>query len=192
MDDYVGKIPELREGKICGVYVVHHLETEKFYVGSTTNLYNRSKMHESSLRLGKHKNTNLQEAYNSSSEVIISCVPTTTIEEARKIEQDIIDDHRETGVLFNISIDVDAPRRGLECSEEHAEKLRLANTGKARSPEVLRRMQENHPLTVSISINGQIYPSIGAAVRDLGLTYDAVKWRIDSHAEKYRGWSRVD
>lgn len=48
----------------CGIYAIICWEDFSCYVGSTTNMRNRANQHKSELKKGKHKNKNLQLAYD--------------------------------------------------------------------------------------------------------------------------------
>ena len=45
-------------------YALHHAASGQMYVGSTENLYIRVNKHRTQLEVGKHRNANLQEAFN--------------------------------------------------------------------------------------------------------------------------------
>lgn len=50
--------------KRSGIYVLQNIENGKSYVGGTVNLKSRKRQHFSDLKLNKHKNKRLQDAYN--------------------------------------------------------------------------------------------------------------------------------
>jgi len=151
--------PEFNEGKICGVYVLVHVASGNWYIGSSDDLYSRRANHESQLRRGVHYNHALQEAYNIHNQIDYICLHTPTRDIAFEIEEMIIQSHRASGFLFNVADDVYSPNKGRVFSEEtrrkiseartgmtlspdHVEKVRLANIGKKRTPEFCEQMRQ--------------------------------------------------
>lgn len=58
--------------KICGVYLLTNKESEKVYVGSSTDINRRYKHHLSSLKNNKHHNILLQREYNDNKQISLS------------------------------------------------------------------------------------------------------------------------
>ena len=72
---------------------------------------------------------------------------------ALNIEQAILDESVGNGVICNIAKDARNPAKGLVRSEEHTEKLRLANTGRKLSEESRSKMSASrmgHSFNVGI------------------------------------------
>lgn len=186
------EVPKHRDGKVCGAYAIHHEGSGKSYVGSAANIYNRVSEHRSALNNGRHKNAELQAAFNNDPKIVISCHPTETVEEARKIEQVTLNEHRSSGELFNVAIDADAPRRGIPQTAEHTEKIRNALVGQTRTEEQRRRIGENHPSSKAVSIQGVQYPGIKAAARAMGVNAETVRKRLGDTSGKYEDWKVID
>lgn len=87
-----------------GVYKIEHVASGKFYVGHSINLRARLLVHLSMLRGLKHHCKHLQRAWIKYGEdefrfsVITKCQSQV---EANNLEQSLIDEHFQSGVLFN-------------------------------------------------------------------------------------------
>jgi len=59
-------IPLVRKAHMgkSGIYLIHNVRTDRFYVGSATNLYTRKNVHLTQLRKNKHHNIFLQRDFN--------------------------------------------------------------------------------------------------------------------------------
>jgi len=88
------------------VYLLTVRETDEFYVGSSSNLKKRLETHFHQLKTGKHHNLNLQSRWNSGNHVDVGYYACRTRDEAYKLEQNIIDDHRDSSLLLNIGLGV--------------------------------------------------------------------------------------
>lgn len=109
---------------VAGVYEIIHKPTGKSYIGSTGNLGSRKGTNSSALRNGKHKNTNLQKAYNENPDIEFKILTITdTAEEALDKEQEFLDARMPTGTLFNIGIDSRASGRNRSPSPENIERF---------------------------------------------------------------------
>ena len=109
---------------VAGVYEIIHKPTGKSYIGSTGNLGSRKGTNSSALRNGKHKNVNLQKAYDENPDIEFKILAITdTAEEALDKEQEFVDDRMPTGTLFNIGIDSRASGRGRRPSPENIERF---------------------------------------------------------------------
>ena len=86
---------------LCGWYKLVHVETERFYVGSTRNLYSRFSTHLSNLKNGKHTNKELQKAYNQDNRIKVVFYLTETIEDAIEQERTFLNKNKNTGIVFN-------------------------------------------------------------------------------------------
>lgn len=149
--------------KIPGVYAIEHKATGKKYVGGTSDLGSRGITNKSSLRLGKHKNKPLQEAYNENSEIELKVLAICeTSEEAFDKEQLFIDKGMQAGELFNVSIDSRASYRGVVPSQERRNSMREKLKGRVFSPETIQRMRasqsgkklsEQHKAKISAAVN---------------------------------------
>jgi group I intron endonuclease len=92
--------------RIIGVYKIVNKINGNWYVGSSRNIVGRWKRHKKGLNDNKHPNKHLLSAWNKYGEQsfifeIIKEVQTDT--EAVELEQHIIDEYFDTGVLYNKS-----------------------------------------------------------------------------------------
>jgi hypothetical protein len=102
---------------VAGAYGVMHPASKTVYVGSSSDLASRTAGHKSGLRKGKHGNKNLQDRYNSVPEVTFSYLVTKNVDEARDLEQVILDENKGSPQLLNIATDARASGRGLPLPE---------------------------------------------------------------------------
>lgn len=91
------------------VYVVYVISLNKspvYYIGSTSNFRNRIANHKSSLRMGKHKNIKLQQAWKESGSdgFIIKGFMLRTREEALELEEAMIRENENDPMMANISL----------------------------------------------------------------------------------------
>lgn len=127
---------------IPAAYALHHDKSGKVYVGSTGNLYARMSRHRTDLKRGVHKNSNLQSAFNDDPSFSLSYLPTDTKEKAIEVEQSLLDQHLDSGILLNIASDATNPGAGVIISDEQKEKLRIAALNQFSDPDVRREHSE--------------------------------------------------
>src|SRR5690606_32811755 len=123
-------------------YTITHVKTGKVYVGSTKDICRRISKHKSALRLGNHKNYNLQQFYTDSPEIKIKIWITKDVEKAREIEQEILNTFHDRNMLFNIAIDAYAASRGRKMQESSKELLRAATKKQWAIPENRERVRQ--------------------------------------------------
>jgi group I intron endonuclease len=91
--------------KISCIYKIVNIKNKKYYLGSTSNLYNRIGYHLSSLRKGNHVNEYLQNSFNKYGEqnfkveVVLKCSPSKLLKKEQEFLNKIIDRQK----CFNIS-----------------------------------------------------------------------------------------
>lgn len=110
-----------------GAYALVHDSSQKAYVGSTENIYARVNSHKNDLLNNRHKNRNLQEAFNADPSFTLFVQKTDTVEEAIDKEQKLLDVLLPGGKLLNISPDARVPCKGVVKTDEQKQKLRDAN-----------------------------------------------------------------
>jgi predicted GIY-YIG superfamily endonuclease len=151
---------------IPGVYEIYHIKSGKVYVGSTINLYNRIKAHESNLRKNKHANAPLQKAYNDDARIKFHLYLCNNAYEAYHLEQERIRHHQKEDQCFNLR----SPNN--ELSEELADLLKDQPIQKARP----------------VSINGKVYSSAKVAARELRVSTSVVSTRLSSLSDSFIDW----
>lgn len=127
---------------VPAAYALHHDKSGKVYVGSTGNLYARMSRHRTDLKRGVHKNSNLQSAFNDDPSFSLSYLPTDTKEQATEVEQSLLDQHLDSGILLNIASDATNPGAGVTISDEQKEKLRIAALNQFSNPDARREHSE--------------------------------------------------
>lgn len=128
--------------KCPGAYVITHVSTGIMYIGSSLRPAERVSFHLSRLRKGLHDNTKFQEHYRSDSKLEWKYYLVKDRDTAYDLEQALIEYYQIKGELFNIAMDVRAPRRGVAMCPEHKEKFRNARLGKKNSPEHRKKISE--------------------------------------------------
>ncbi len=129
---------------VAGVYEIYHKPSGKSYIGSTGNLGSRKGTNSSALRNGKHKNPNLQKAYNENPDIEFKILAIAdNAEEALDKEQKFLDDRLPTGDLFNIAIDSRASFKGRKQSPERIEKFAEYARNRKFSPETIEKLRQS-------------------------------------------------
>lgn len=126
-----------------GTYLLHNPDTGHTYVGSGV-LAKRHSDHQSLLKNNSHYNPKLQNAYNKYPNFDFIAVPTNDREEARDLEQAIIDEHHSNPLLLNISIDARYCNTGQPMTDEHKAKISQANKGRTISEEQKAQISAAH------------------------------------------------
>ena len=124
---------------LCGIYVITCIPTGKLYVGSSQNITRRFTKHRSLLRLNKHPNRHLQNAWNKYGHEAFnfSVLETTDSDELINREQYWVDRFRPFGRKgFNINPHVDKPAMlGKRLSVEVRQKMSASLMGHPTSDE---------------------------------------------------------
>jgi group I intron endonuclease len=146
-----------------GCYILNHLETGKFYIGSSNNLLKRHQNHNSYLRNEKHHVAALQELFNEDDGIHMEFVATNTREEAYTLEQQELDrfiNHPDCLNAANSATNVwkpgtkvtspetigklrEAALRRPSASVETRQKLSKANAGIPKTEEHKQKIAEN-------------------------------------------------
>lgn len=166
---------------IPATYVIRHVATNMFYVGSTTNIYSRLVNHRYMIRKGDHENVKLNEALNTCSEIEVCVYKSPNRKEAYKQEQHLITENWKKGILFNIADDVKnnfsgSVYKGYKVKGEQYRKLVENN----------RKNAEKR--SKSVSIKNVPYKSVEEAMRDLDMGRGPINYRIASDKEEYKDW----
>lgn len=179
-----------------GVYVIKHQTTNKIYVGSSNNIYLRTKSHISKLRKNINSCRLLQEVYNEDNNLEIKAIVTKTREDAFILEQKILDEIQCNNTpTLNIAKDARIAQKGIssllgyKMKEEVKQKISLSNTGKPKSEDHKKALTEvRRNKGRECSICGIIYRSCGDAAEALGLDYDTVYNRCSKDLLSYKDW----
>ena len=136
--------------EIQGIYKIINKKTNQCYVGQSSNIKKRLSEHFRLLRLNKHPNKHLQNAYNKYGsenfvgEVEIEC---ESFEDMDMLENLFINGEAsfEEAVVYNIADFAKAPMRGKKHTEEARERIRLgrrATTFDYNDPDYLKKLSE--------------------------------------------------
>lgn len=123
-----------------GIYVIQDMTAGKAYVGSSINLSKRLKQHEIDLKRDDHSNWQLQRAFKKQHDLHVVVIPVAEGHDVRQIEQQLIDEYFNSGLLYNISRDTTAPTQGMKFSEEIRKKMSKAHIGFRHTDESKAKM----------------------------------------------------
>ena len=119
-----------------GVYLIIDDENKKAYVGSTTELKRRYNRHVRELRNHEHYNPELQKLYDEKKDQLTFVgMAVEDKEHALELEQAVIDELHDTGVLCNKATDARHSTINFVLTEEHKAKLIAGNLGRPKSEE---------------------------------------------------------
>lgn len=124
----------------CGVYQIRNLVTGDLYIGGTVDHMHRWREHFRLLRTGQHHSVYLQNAWNKygESNFDFEWVEDSTREALRDLEQHYLDTLKP---VYNMSSSAISPLCG-RTTAQIAEHTRIFHTGRKRSSETCKRMQE--------------------------------------------------
>ena len=125
---------------LLAAYEITHVASGKMYVGSAKDFFGRMRVHKSSLKLGTHKNVDLQAAFNIDPEIEFSVTFYDTREEAYDHEQALLDEHHPKGELFNVAVNARSTNKDNEVIKEY---LRQLKTGTTHTEETKAKMSAN-------------------------------------------------
>lgn len=190
----------MRKNKVCGLYVITHKPTGKFYIGSSSDIYGRVSHHKWALRNNRNNSTRLQEAFNSNPDVSLLDIlihPCKSREEAYDMEQKRVDMHWGNPDCLNTCKDVRNPiseqmnsdvvkeKRNASLKEvrgsldfkvamsEHSKK-RWATDGARQSI-----TGAGNPFAKQVKVDGVIYGSVKDAVKATGVGEKTIRKRAN-------------
>lgn len=115
---------------LAGAYILTHIESGKFYIGSTNNISNRLRQHKQLLKLNMHTCSGLQELYNNSPRIHVKFFITGSLhdnelsrEKAFDIEQELLDEFKNSDLLLNFSKNARVSFLGEKHTEETKKKI---------------------------------------------------------------------
>jgi len=118
---------ELPDYRFMGVYYIQNLVTNRFYIGSSADVYSRIKSHLNMLQRGVHSNIHLQRSYNKHGQGKFAwgvCEEVFDIDQLLVVEQTWID------VMGDYNICTEAgSTRGYKATEETRAKLSAVKSG---------------------------------------------------------------
>lgn len=179
------KSPVSTRDVLPSVYVIHHKASGFVYVGSSATPGQRVTNHYSMLRLNKHSNVKLQEAYNNDAGVYHVIYKARDREEAYALEKEVIKIYHEKGNLFNVYYTGEV-ERGY--TEERRQQCKTA-IGRAAAKEFVDGLRvPNEQRSKRLRIAGQVYDSIMDCARALNVSPITVKLRANSTKPRFEHW----
>lgn len=127
--------------KSAGIYAIYNIITDTIYIGSSVNLYRRTKQHRTDLKCNRHPNEHLQRSYNKygvdAFEMrLLELTEDDSKENLHRLEQ-IWFDHAKSNfaAVFNERVVVESTR-GLTHTAETREKIRQNSREFMNRPDV--------------------------------------------------------
>lgn len=168
-----------------GAYCIANTETGEVYIGSTTNLTQRAITNSACLKNNNHACRAFQNAFNENPDIEILVKKTTTVAEAQALEQQLVNEFKDTGYLCNSGIfDVTNPCKGKMQTQEHKQKRIEQLIGRERPIEVREKVSAGRKAfyqtekgklylqtrSVKVKIDNIEYNSIAEASRVLNIS----------------------
>lgn len=141
--------------RISGIYTITNTIRNRFYLGSSVDIYERFNAHKRHLQNNKHCNQHLQNAWTKYGKdaFLFQLEMEIPVDELRAVEQLFLNFQQSyPGFYYNISIDAECPTRGRKCSEETKRRMSLSRTGLRRkpfSPEHRQKISLGHQLSLA-------------------------------------------
>lgn len=192
---------------VSGIYVVLDESASKAYVGATNDKVSRFSNHCKDLQANRHHNVGLQKAFNNGHKLNVLFVPVENGVDPFKLENELIDEFRPTGVLYNSvrgagdkghrpeSIEkMRSAKLGKVLTPEHRAAISASNVGKnlgkKRTPEQIEvykqlRLQQARAVVVC----GTEYPSVSDAARAHGITPGTASSRCRTTTQQFSDWN---
>jgi len=124
---------------IIAAYKITDTQTDRFYVGSTSNLERRLQEHKLRLQAGRHPNTKMQEGFTHWDNVEVEYIQVDTPEKSKVLEQSLLRFNKNDPDCANIGTgSISLWSDGMP--EEIREKIGNAHRGRPKSEETKRRL----------------------------------------------------
>ncbi len=135
-------------------YLLTHVPSGKFYVGSTGNIKRRMKEHFGDLKKGNHHCKELQELYNAAPVVKVTMLYIAdTRDDAFDLEQQLLDIHAAGSLLLNKAKNARKAWLGLNHSPETKSKISNSQLG-VKNHSFGRTLSEEHRSKISKANRG--------------------------------------
>lgn len=187
-DPCLGNLKKSKEAKNKnGVYVLTHVPTGNFYIGSSKDTHGRIATHKWALRNNQHKNSKLQALYSGDiTDFQTEIVYTSSRETAYGMEQELITRHQGNPLCLNIADNakssISSTLQDLRIKElareRRVEALKRPETIAKRNESLKKRWTDpalkatrqggNNPFARKIILHGTEYGSINDAIRQSG------------------------
>lgn len=176
-------VSDLPDYRLMGVYYIQNTSSDKFYIGSSQDIFSRIGSHFYALSKGEHHNIHLQRSYNKNginAFVWGVCEEVFDVEALLGIEQEWIDEIGD----YNICREAGSTR-GVEVSQETRQRASVRNSGSGnpmygtKRPDIAELMRElktgitlsdEHKRKMSEALKGSkgawAYPEIAERLRE--------------------------
>ncbi|UKL14987.1 GIY-YIG endonuclease [Pseudomonas phage hairong] len=134
--------------KQCGVYILTHVQSGQFYIGSTNDLHSRNWTHRNAMKHGRHRNPGAQALYNVDPEFRFTSIPYLTREECYEVEQEMLDAQKGNPLLLNRAKDARNPGEFTQEAREKIKATRAAN-GYVHSAETREKLSKSRRARVT-------------------------------------------
>lgn len=162
--------------QLIGYYFLVHREFRRYLLGSTSNILHAQGTHKADLIQGIHRNKELQFIFKRWEDFDIDFYPTSTIQEARQKEQEILDEY----YLDQNCLNIDFLRHYTGVAQDRYS---------AKNIPGLKVDAPRDPVYVDlVLVNGRRYKSVDDAATGEGISSETVLNRIASDAGQYIGW----
>ena len=163
------------ETKNSGIYLIRNIKNGKFYIGSAVNFKSRWRNHRHKLRLNRHENLHLQNAWNKCGEqlFIFEIDMECPIDKLKQIEQVYLDIYVGRPECYNIANDAYCPMRGRKLSTAHRIALKQSNVGRVKSIGERKRISDTlkgRSITWAAKIKKTIHNSKAFILSDSNLS----------------------
>ena len=158
-----------------GIYTINI--GEHFYFGQAQNLAKRSTNHLSDLSRGKHRNKQLQNAYNKYGEFSFRVLLVCEVTELNRYEQRLLDLYQPLAKCANFATCAESSRRGAKLSEEHKEILREVSRTRVHTEEARAKMAARKRKPVGVVFTDGSYRRFGSVAElalELGINRETV------------------
>lgn len=156
--------------KVCGVYLLTHVDSGKIYVGYSIDLYDAVNTSKNKLKRGCHDCKELQTKYCKNNNIDFLITLTSTLEEAISLKQDILNKYLSSKKLFNVSPSAFTPAKGIPKNKQWKQLVK-------------------EKLNQAVSVQGKVYSSFTQAGKALGLSQPSVSYRVNS--PNYEDWFKL-
>lgn len=157
--------------KISGIYKITNNITNKFYIGSSDDIYKRWYHHKRTLNNGTHANRYLQASWNKygSEAFEFGIIEQCEESELLKKEQNYIEEYYNSGILYNIAKFASAPMKGRHHSEESKRKFSEYRKGRhagVNNPMYGKHLSEETKKKLSERFSGENNPMYGKTLSE--------------------------
>lgn len=191
-------------------YKLTHRPSGYFYVGSSVCHRKRTNEHKTHLNRGKHTNRKLQDIFTSWDDMEVEVFRAVDIEDARRLEQTLIDKYIDDPLCCNIGRSSTNPllgvitremviangrkasqrRIGTKLSAETRARMSASHTGLTRGDD--DRMKISLGKAKGVSIEGVEYGSAYQAAITLGIPVRTVRTRLYADSRKFKDWFFIE